>query len=71
MKYELMAKGVNMLAEATQNESGETANKVVEFFEKPQVKATVYILLSVALVVGVCFLVKHALKKMGISITKR
>lgn len=71
MKTELMAKGITVLAEATQKEPGETANKIVEFFEQPGVKATLYILLATALVVGVCFLVHIGLKKMGITISKR
>lgn len=71
MKPEFIAKGVNMLAEATQKEPGETANKIVEFFEQPGVKATGYILLAVLAVVGVCFLVHLGLKKMGITISKR
>lgn len=65
MKYELMAKAVNTLAEATGDTAGkvsENGQKIVDWFNKPAVKATGYILVATLVVAGIGYLVSMALK---------
>lgn len=55
MKYELLAKGTQMLAEATDKKP--VADTINEFFEKPAVKATGYVVLSAVVIIGLACLV--------------
>lgn len=65
MKYELMAKAVNTLAETTGDTAekvSENGQKIVDWFNKPAVKATGYILVATLVVAGVVFVVSMGLK---------
>lgn len=54
MKYELMAKGAQMLTDAANKKPA--AEAINEFFNKPEMKATGYIVGSVAVVAVVVIL---------------
>lgn len=56
MKYELLAKGTQMLAETTTDKKP-VADTINEFFEKPAVKATSYVVLSAVVIIGLACLV--------------
>lgn len=71
MNYELMAKATNVVADVVEKQPGETANKIVEFFEKPQVKATGYIVITAIAIVGVCYCLKALFKKAAKKMANR
>ncbi len=64
-QYKMISKVASVLTEATTPEkTSETANKVVEWFNKPGVKATGYILVAFVVVAAIGFIAYHGYKKL-------